>query len=361
MRESRVTISEDQASRLRAMVEAMQRRPAAPAAGAAVRQHAPRPASPIAPAPAPPIAKRSARVVSIASGKGGVGKTSAAVNLAICLVQMRQRVTLLDADLGMANADVLCGLTPTRRLEQFVGVADAPAASAPSAPPARRSITEIAMDAPGGFRLIPGSVGVSRMAELSGDERDRLMASLAELDQSTDVIVVDTGAGLGREVIGFSRAADLAIVIATPEPTSIADAYALIKCILHGDRGKARPLRPPSPDGGLPRVVLVVNQASDQREAAAVHARMAAVCQRFLGYTLPLLGWIMHDARVPASVRSRRPLLLSAPGSPAAGAVRALAGAVARELRLESGAPAPARGGGSGGLSGLLSRVLRGG
>jgi flagellar biosynthesis protein FlhG len=212
------------------------------------------------------------------------------------------------------------------------------------------------------------------MTELSSSERDRLMAALAELDASTDLIVVDTGAGLGREVLSFSRAADLSIVVATPEPTSIADAYALIKCILKREE-KARPLRPHSSGGeSLPRVALVVNQTSGQPEAQSVHARMAAVCHRFLGYSLPLLGWIPQDARVPIAIRKRSPLLVADASAPAALAIRSLASSIARELRLPPrpmpgtaletirkgpAADTPARSGG--GLSGFLSRVLRGG
>jgi flagellar biosynthesis protein FlhG len=236
-----------------------------------------------------------------------------------------------------------------------VGVADAPLGRTGS--PAARPISELAMEAPGGFTLIPGSVGIARMTELSPPERDRLLASLAELDDAADLIIVDTGAGLGREVVSFSRAADLALVVVTPEPTSVADAYALIKCILKRD--KARDLRPRLPGGEtLPRVGLIVNQATSLREATEVHARMAAVCERFLGYALPLLGWIVQDARIAACVRRRRPLLVVEPQAPAVQHVRALARGIAQELRIEAPAAGAAR---TGGLSGLLSRVLRGG
>jgi flagellar biosynthesis protein FlhG len=388
VRETRIAITDDQATRLRAMVNALAGRPLnAPAPGAPLAGAAIAPASkptPLNVRPpvqvAAPAAPQTARVVAVSSGKGGVGKTNTAVNLAIAITQLGPRVTLLDADLGMANADVICGLTPTRRLEQFLGVCDQPAAAGPAAPGHRpltssapqRAITDLSVEAPGGFRLIPGSVGISRMTQLSGPERDRLMASLAELDASTDLVVVDTGAGLGREVLSFARAADLAIVIATPEPTSIADAYALIKCILKRD-DKARPLRPQSSGGeSLPRVALVVNQASGQPEAQAVHARMASVCMRFLAYQLPLLGWIPQDARVSVAIRKRSPLLVADPGAPAAEAIGILSRTIAAELRLSTSKPQAAEGSGPlpgssvrppqprGGLSGLLSRVLRG-
>lgn len=315
---------DDQATRLRAMVEAVERRQA-------------RPATPPSPGRDPQPPQRRARIITVSSGKGGVGKTNTCVNLAIALTQLGKRTTLLDADLGMANADVLCGLTPVRRLDHFVGVSDA--APAPVGPaPTTRSLREIAVDAPGGFRLIPGSVGVARMANLAPREQDRLLAGLDELERDADVLIVDTGAGLGPEIISFIHAADLAVVIATPEPTSIADAYALIKCSVLAQRQsrRAHGLRPESPVP-VPRLGLVVNQAADPEEAAGVHARIAGVCARFLGYPLPLVGWVMQDARVGGAVRKRRPVLLESGKCQASRDLRALAVAVAKLLEPPAG------------------------
>lgn len=306
----------DQASRLRAMVETA------------------------AAAPSP----RRAKVLTVSSGKGGVGKTTACVSLAIAMTQLGWKTTLLDADLGMANADVLCGLSPTRRLEQFVGVQDQAGLGRGSI---RADLREIAVDAPGGFRLIPGSVGVARMAELAGHERARLMSALDQVEDGTELLIVDTGAGLGREVLAFMQSADLALVIATPEPTSIADAYALIKCSLVGT---------PRPS----RVALVVNQVSSKKEAESVHARMAAVCARFLHYRLPCLGWIAQDSQVVAAVRRRTPLILDEPRCPASRDLRRLACVLVENLELRH-ASDPRAAGRLSGLSGLWSRLtLRG-
>lgn len=273
----------------------------------------------------PPLPHRAA-VVSISSGKGGVGKTTLCVNLAIALAELGRRTTLVDADLGLANADVLCGLSPARRLDSVFGLGGRTG-----------SLRDIAVQAPGGFRLVPGAVGTERMTELSSSERARLLDALADLERDSDVMLVDTAAGLGRGVTAFMRAADLCLVVATPDPASIADAYALVKCVRR-PREASRRGRPDSPhEAGEVRPVLVVNHASNEREARAVHARLSGVAERFLSYRMPLLGWVARDERVVSAGRKRRPVLIDSPKTPASRQVRALAVALARSLR-----PAPA-------------------
>lgn len=256
-------------------------------------------------------------MVAIASGKGGVGKTCLAVNLAIALSQRGQRVTLVDADLGLANADVLCGLTPTRRLEQAVGES-------------RPDLASMAVEAPGGFRLVPGSAGIARMADLSPARRAQLVAGVGRLTRSSDVVLIDTGAGIAPGVTDLLIASDTVAVVATPEPTSITDAYALIKCVA--------PMRGAGKQAREGRIALAVNLASDEREAFAVHQRISMVCQRFLGYRLPFIGWVARDPKVLEAVRLRSPLLLSQPRSRAAKQIELLAGALADLLSL---APRP--------------------
>lgn len=337
-------VRDDQATRLRAMVEAMGRRTRPPAEP----QCLPRPI-------------RRAKVVTFSSGKGGVGKTNTCVNVAIALAQSGQRTVVLDADLGMANADVLCGLTPTRRLEHYIGVSDPAAGGRPRTPHeaaalAERSLRDLAIDAPGGFRLVPGAVGIARMADLSAREQARLIAGLADLDRDADLLLVDTGAGLGREIIAFIETADLPVIVTTPEPTAIADAYALIKCATTRKQIEAHGLRIGEPPA-RPRLALVVNQVTGLQEAAAVHARINAVCARFLGFQVPLLGWVAQDPRVGIAVRKRAPVMLECNRCPASRDLRSLAEAIVRALRpAEAAAPARA------GLSGWLARtILRGG
>lgn len=317
----------DQASNLRAMLASA--RPSAPPVVAVVR-------APAAPAADRRARVRRARVVTVSSGKGGVGKTVLCVNLAIALAQAGRRVALVDADLGMANADVLCGLTPVRRLEEVVLAGSGGVAA----------LADIAVDAPGGFRLVPGAVGVARMAAMGELERARLMGALAELERQADVVIVDTGAGLGPDVLHLMREADEAIVVATPEPTSIADAYALLKCAVQSGAAAAS-------------LGLVINQAAGEREATAVHARIAGVAARFLRVTPRLAGWVRADPAVPAAVRRRRPLLIEAPRARVSDDVRRLGEGLLARASAEERGPAVANASGADPVPvGMLGRLF---
>lgn len=335
----------DQAARLRAMIAGGPTVEAAPESLGVQLSIGDKADQPAAPAPL---------TVAVASGKGGVGKTNIAVNLAAALAAMGQRVTLLDGDLGTANADVICGLTPAARLDHVLagplGVFDA----------GRRSLRDILVEAPGGFRLIPGSAGIARMADLPPTDRRGLFEALAALDHDTDVLLIDTAAGVGSMVTSFIDAADTCVVVSTPEPTSVADAYALIKCAATTATGLEHWRS--SAGGGrdaLPRFQLVLNQCADALEARRVAARIGAVCDRFLGLSVPLLGWVAQDVRVAEAVRARQPLVVRSPAAEAARNISALARALAQQLDLPErsvGGSAPR--GGRGRLASALRRVL---
>lgn len=333
----------DQASRLRALVDG----PRA-AAGSA----APRPPLAIQPEGRPPRPeprpRRAAKIVAVASGKGGVGKTNIAVNISIALAALGIRVTLLDADLGTANADVLCGLMPGARLDEVVRSGWG-----------GRSMRDIAIQAPGGFTLVPGTAGIARMADLTPAQRQRLMDAMAELEHDADVLVIDTAAGVGASVTSFLRIADLGLVVTTPEPTAVADAYALIKCAV-GPR--AAGTTPAGVGGGEAQhrvpLSLLVNQVADGAEAAGVHARVAAVCGRFLGLPLGLAGHVAHDLRVLSAVRARRPFVLTHPRCEASRDMRQVAMRVAQQIGV--GRSSEGRETGPTGLSALFARLLGG-
>lgn len=237
------------------------------------------------------------KIVAITSGKGGVGKTFTSVNLSIAIARLGCRVTLVDADPGLANADVICGLAPTRRLGD--------SGREP------RTLADLAIRVPGGFDLIPGAVGpvTSDSSAFAADPPERRLAhGLRELALRNEVVFIDTGAGLSSDVTTVTSLADLVLIVVTPEPTSMADAYALIKCL------RSLPAAAPGSPNPRPRLGLIVNQAASRAEASAVHARLSAVCERFLFYSPALMGVISLDERIPRSIRARRPLLADDPG-----------------------------------------------
>lgn len=265
---------------------------------AAQTQPAPRPAAPVTGANASDASPlQLARSIAIASGKGGVGKTSVAVNLATRLAQMGRRVVLLDADLGCANADVMCNLLPSGSLAHVVA--------------GRMPIEKAMLDTPGGFKLVPGASGLASMANLGPAERAALLRSLQALEQDADLLLIDVGAGIGPNVLGFLESSDQVLAVTTSEPTAIADAYALIKTLSR---------RAPRAD-----VRLLVNMVRDDAEGRAVFARVDAVCQRFLEMRPTYAGHVVHDPRVMQGVRRRRPYMLEFPACPAATCVDQLA------------------------------------
>ncbi|MEW6045942.1 MAG: MinD/ParA family protein [Bacillota bacterium] len=264
---------------------------------------------------------RLARVVAVSSGKGGVGKTSLAVNLGLALQELGRRVALVDADLGMANVDILMGLVPQYHLGH---VADGTC-----------TLEQALCRDPDGLLVLPGASGLMELASMRGEALQRLLGQLRRLDRLVDVMLIDTGAGIGEQVMAFLQASPEVIVVATPEPTSVTDAYGLVK-VLTRTRSAAR-------------LHLVVNMCRNADEGMRVAGRLKAVAGRFLGVELSLLGAVPHDPAVSRAVLDQVPLLRGWPRSPAARGVRE----VARRL-LEL--PAVTSGGG---LSGALRRMVR--
>jgi flagellar biosynthesis protein FlhG len=230
---------------------------------------------------------RLARAIAITSGKGGVGKTNVAVNLAVCLAQAGKRVCLLDADLGLANADVLCGVTARVTLEDVICRG--------------RRLSETVLLGPGGFRLIPGASGVAKLADLGPRQRAGLLEQLLALERVADVIVIDTGAGLGANVLSFAGAAGTTVVVTTPEPTALTDAYAMIKTLM---------IRSPET-----KIEVLVNLAADRTEGEAVFHRISKVCETFLRRPIGFAGWIPADLAVVDAVKRRQPLMVLHPRS----------------------------------------------
>ena len=305
----------DQATQLRELAERLA--VGSVPAPTAPRSIQPRSAAPPAVSPARGIAevdatpRRLARAIAVTSGKGGVGKSNLSVNLAVCFARQGLRTCLLDADLGMANADVLCGLAPKHTLEDVVK--------------GDRRLSEVVVAAPGGFSLIPGASGVGRLANLEVHEQRRLVEQLGLLERTVDLVVVDTGAGVGTAVTSFVAAAAATLVVVTPEPTSMTDAYGAIK-VLAADLPHARPR-------------LVVNQVASLAEARDVHARIDRVSRRYLGRSVAFAGAVPIDPALPAAVRRQKPLTLFAPDSPASRSIESLAAWLGRSCRGDETGP----------------------
>jgi flagellar biosynthesis protein FlhG len=269
-------------------------------------------------APAPMVTRVTARVIVVASGKGGVGKTNIAVNLAIALAQRSKRTVLVDADLGTANADVLLNVETAGDLSDVIA--------------GRMRLGDVAVTLSDGLRLIPGASGMAGVADLSPIERRGLIDELTSLEASADFIVVDCGAGISQNVLAFARAAHELLIVTTPEPTALTDAYALVKVL-----SRASP---------VPSLGLVVNQADSRREADVVAARVAGVAARFLGVPLESRGHVLRDEQVARAVRRRTAFLRSFPTCAASGCITALA----------AGVDSPSRASGS--QRGFFSRLL---
>jgi len=247
--------------------------------------------------------RRRASVIAVTSGKGGVGKSNVAVNLAIQLAAAGKQVVLLDADLGLANADLLCGVDLPSNLAHVIAN--------------KKELREVMVDVPGGFKLIGGASGLARMADLTDFDRQRLVTAMGELEQQVDVILIDTGAGISPNVLSFTRAADHVLIVTTPEPTAITDAYAVVKVL--------------SKDGSERRVSLLVNQVRSANEAKVVYGRIAQVAKQFLSVSVLEAGYVMSDEAVPQAVRRRTPFVIGSPKCPASQCVAQLA------MRLEQG------------------------
>ncbi len=255
-----------------------------------------------------PDARRGGRVVAVTSGKGGVGKTMVAANLAAALVERGERVLVLDADLGLANIDVVLNLLPKVTLHDvFTG---------------KVALDDAILPAPGGFSVLLAGSGMVEYSRLTPELRERLTEVLATVAPRYDRVLLDTGAGISDVVLYTVLLADEVLVVATPEPTSLTDAYATIKVLATQQRRE--------------RLGLVVNQAAREGLGRAIHAQLQQVVDRYVrtggGETAPKLGFVgelPEDPAVREAVQSRRLLFEAFPGAPAARAMRAIAARVA--------------------------------
>jgi len=237
------------------------------------------------------------QIICVSSGKGGVGKTSITVNTAVALAQAGKRVLVIDGDLGLANVDIVLGLSVKHTLRETVEE---------GAP-----VDSILVPISPGFYVLPASSGVPEMANLSPEEQVFLTNALEQITGDFDYVLIDCAAGIGESVLWFNRWAQHNAVVLAPDPTSMTDAYALIKVMAtHYERRQFH---------------LIVNSAKSQKEGAEVFKSMAAVLKKFLNIDPELLGVLPADAVVARAIRAQKPFVLGAPEAKASRAVHLLA------------------------------------
>lgn len=251
--------------------------------------------------------RKTARVITVTSGKGGVGKTSLSVNLAIQLRRLGKRVVVLDADFGLANIEIMLGIRPQYNLADLMFRG--------------KSMNDIITYGPEGIGFISGGSGINEMANLTRDQVFRLIQKMAELDQQADVIIVDTGAGIGDSVLEFVAASAEVLLVATPEPTSITDAYALLKSLNRNSSYKP----------GKTVVKMVANQVRGNNDADELFDKLGIVVNKFLNIDIEYLGSIPYDANMQRAVMRQEPLSMAAPNAAAARSVEKIARVLANK------------------------------
>jgi flagellar biosynthesis protein FlhG len=237
------------------------------------------------------------RAIAVTGGKGGVGKTNVSVNLAVAMADIGRRVMVLDADLGLANIDVVLGLHPEYDLSHVLR--------------GERSLEEVVIEGPSGIKIVPAASGIRQMAELSQAEHAGLIRGFSDLSSDIDVLIVDTAAGISDTVISFSRAVQELIVVVCDEPASITDAYAMIKLLYK--------------EYGISRFRILANMTRSAQEGRDLFNKMCRVTDRYLDVMLSYIGSIPYDESLRKAVKSQKPVVHAFPRSRAAQTLKNLA------------------------------------
>lgn len=241
---------------------------------------------------------RPVRVIAVSSGKGGVGKSTVVVNLAVAFDRLGQRVLILDADLGLANIDIFLGLTPKQNISHVLN--------------GKRHLQEVLINGPGKIRIMPASSGVQELTRLTDEQKLLFLELLDELESDVDVLLIDTAAGISDTVLYFNLAAQERIIVVTPEPTSLTDAYALIK-VLHTRNGE-RHFR------------ILTNATESDKVGKAIFSKLSKVADHFLdGISMDYVGNIPKDPQIPQALMQQKPFVDVFPDTPAALAFAGLA------------------------------------
>ncbi len=268
------------------------------------------------------LVSQETRIIAVASGKGGVGKTSLSVNLSVQLAKMGKKVLLLDADLGMANVDILLGVRPEFTLVDVLQHG--------------KSIQEVITSTRYGVKVIAGVSGMASLADLPEQKRVLFISELKKLSEA-DYLVIDTGAGISKNVIDFVLAAEDAFIVLTPEPTSIQDSYGLIKVLSQSDRAL------------LPEIQILVNLADSLEQGTQLYQKIQKASSHFLSLHVKHFGPIVKDEKVHAGVLERRPFVIGHPESNASKQIVKMAESLSKQMVINSRGT---------GISGLLKRLL---
>ena len=243
------------------------------------------------------VSPRPVRAIAVTGGKGGVGKTNVSVNLGVAAAELGQKVMLLDADLGLANIDVVLGLHPQYDLSHVMR--------------GECALDEVLVEGPAGLKVIPGASGVQALADLSSAEHTGLIRAFSELAGDTELLIVDTAAGISETVLSFSRASHEIVVVVCDEPASITDAYAIIKLL--------------NRDYGHQRFRILANMVRSAQEGRELFNKMCRVTDRYLDVTLGFMGAVPYDDSLRKAVRAQRPVVQAFPRSRVAQVFRNLA------------------------------------
>lgn len=249
------------------------------------------------------VKERKTRVITITSGKGGVGKTNFTINLALALASYGKKVMILDADLGLANIDVVLGIKAPYNLFHVLK--------------GDKNIKDIIAPGPNGISIIAGGSGIQELANLPKRQIDKFINQLNNLEGMDDFLLIDTGAGLSRNVMSFVLAADEVIVVTTPEPTAITDAYGLIKTLTT------------KKNNGVVR--LIINKVENTGEADITSGKLTAVAERFLKFKVDTLGYILEDNSVIKAVKSQVPFLIKYPNTSASKCIYSIAAKLTKQ------------------------------
>lgn len=263
----------------------------------------------------------TSRIIAVTSGKGGVGKTNIAVNLSLALCQLNQRVCLIDVDLGLANVDIILGIAPNLNLGHVIR--------------GERTLQEILVEGPLGLKIISGGSGITDLANLNTWRLEVFIKSFEELSREFDYIILDTGAGIHRNVLSFVLAASEILVVATPEPTALTDAYGLLK-VIHQRNPHSK-------------VRLVVNMAKNPTEAENVANKINSVLREYVKWEVEYTGYILQESHVTKAVSEQQPVLLAYPSSMTSRSINRMASALVGEERPSEPT----------GVKGFFSRVYK--